>query len=160
MNAGQLALSYLRYIIAGEAAGAWEAYVGLGATLARLAHILKLSVAQNMEIAYRFERAQSLRWSQLARERGNLDTIREELAKVCRGRIQQRTSDQVAEFRGRKRAQELSRRPRGTRGGRNRAYSRPRQSSRKYAPRRGGERRYPAPAGSGPATQRDKARDQ
>ena len=54
LNTGQLALSYLRYIIAGELTGAWTKFGGLGALLTNLASILELSVLQNMETACRF----------------------------------------------------------------------------------------------------------
>ena len=55
LNTGQLALAYLRYIIAGELAGAWNKFGGLGALSTNLASILELSVIRNMETARRFE---------------------------------------------------------------------------------------------------------
>ena len=61
LNTGQLALAYLRYIIAGEFAGAWTKFGGLGAMLTNLASILELSALQNMETACRFERTQKCR---------------------------------------------------------------------------------------------------
>ena len=48
-NAGQLALSYLCYIVGGEIAGDWEKFGGSGALIANLAHLLDLSVAQNAD---------------------------------------------------------------------------------------------------------------
>ena len=68
LNTGQLALVYVRYIIAGELAGGWTKFGGLGALLTNLATELDLSIIRNMETASRFERAQSAAWSYLARE--------------------------------------------------------------------------------------------
>ena len=150
MNMGQLALRHLRYIVAAELAGAWQAYGGLGAMLTHLAHISKLPVVRNAETSYRFEGAQSQRRSGLARGRGNLDAIRAELLKMDRERASQCVSDQSAEFRERKRALDRSREkkpPRATRsarGGRRRSFSRTRPSSRKEASRRSGRRKKPA----------------
>ena len=72
LNAGQLALAFSRYVIAGEIAGAWAKFGGLGALLSNLASTTELSVIQNVETASRFERAQSAAWFHLARERGSL----------------------------------------------------------------------------------------
>ena len=47
MSTGHLALSYLRYSVAGEFAGAWEHFGGLGAFVPNLAHLPELSVVQN-----------------------------------------------------------------------------------------------------------------
>ena len=98
LNTGQLALAYLRYITAGELAGAWSNFGGLGAMLTNLAAILELSVLQNMEAACRFEKTQSAAWSHLARERGSLQIIKEELVKINRDRLHQVVSDQISEF--------------------------------------------------------------
>ena len=106
LNTGQLALAYLRYIIAGELSGAWTKFGGLGAMLTNLASILELSVLRNMETACRFERTQSAAWSHLARERGSLLTIKEELVKVNRDRLHQVANDQVSEFTERQKRRE------------------------------------------------------
>ena len=47
LNTGQLALSYLRYVIAGDLAGAWTKFGGLGAMLTNLASLLELCAAQH-----------------------------------------------------------------------------------------------------------------
>ena len=106
LNTGQLALAYLRYIIAGELSGAWTKFGGLGALLTNLASILELSVLQNMETACRFERTQSAAWPHLARERGSLRTIKEELVKVNRDRLHQVANDQLSEFSDRQKRRE------------------------------------------------------
>ena len=49
----QLALHYLRFIIAGGVADAWAKFGGLGVTLSNLAHIAELSVARDLETASR-----------------------------------------------------------------------------------------------------------
>ena len=50
--------------------------------MAKKATLLELPVMQSMEAASRFERAQSAAWSHLARERGSLQIIKEELVKA------------------------------------------------------------------------------
>ena len=87
MNTGKLASAYLRYIVAGEVAAARKKFGGLGALLTNLAAFLGLSAIQHLETASRFERAQSAAWSHLARERGGLQVIKEELVKLNRGRL-------------------------------------------------------------------------
>ena len=57
LDIGRLALAHLRYIIAGELAGARAKSGGLGALLTNLASAIELSVIQNMETASRFERS-------------------------------------------------------------------------------------------------------
>ena len=52
LNTGQLDLHYLRYIVAGEAAGAWDEFGAMGATPTNLARIPELSVTQSVEVAF------------------------------------------------------------------------------------------------------------
>ena len=105
-NTGQLALAYLRYIIAGELAGAWNKFGVLGALLKNLASIMELSVPQNMETACRFEEAQSAAWSRPARERGSLQIIKDELVMMNRDRLHQVANDQIPEFADRQKRRE------------------------------------------------------
>ena len=74
----------------------------MGAMLSHLAHLHKLSVTQNMETSFRFERAQSAKWSQLARNRGDPEVIKNELRTLNRESLAQCASDQLAEFTERK----------------------------------------------------------
>ena len=106
MNSSQLSLAYLRYIVAGEVAGAWDAFGGMGAMLSHLAHLHKLSATQNMETSFRFERAQSAKWSQLARNRGGPEAIKADLRILYRESLAQCASDQLAEFNERKKGYE------------------------------------------------------
>ena len=80
LNAGQLALAYLRYIIAGEIGGARKEVGGLGAMPADLAHVLELSVVQDTETGCLFGFAQIAKRAHLARGRGGLQPIRDELS--------------------------------------------------------------------------------
>ena len=66
--------------------------------LTNLASILELSVLQNMETACRFEKTQSAAWPHLARERGGLQIIKDELVKINRDRLRQMANDQIPEF--------------------------------------------------------------
>ena len=65
------------------------------------AHLLGLSVIVNMEAGSRFERARSAAWARSARERGNLESIKEETAEVNRGLLNRCVLDQQTEFTGR-----------------------------------------------------------
>ena len=129
LNTGQLCLAYLRYIVAGELAGAWTKFGGLGAMLTNLASILELSVLQNMETACRFEKSQSAAWSHLARERGSLQIIKEELVRINRDRLHQVVNDQLSEF-----AERQKRREGGTPGSSNQP--RARNNKRGRSPRK------------------------
>ena len=66
---------------------------------------MELSIAQNVETASRFERAQSATRAHLARARGNLQLAEDELIKINRDRLHQCVSDQLIEFNGRKKVQ-------------------------------------------------------
>ena len=66
--------------------------------LTNLASMMELPMIQNMETASRLERTQSAAWPHLARERGSLQTIKDELVKVNRDRLQHVATDQVSEF--------------------------------------------------------------
>ena len=102
LKTGQLALAYLRYIIAGEIAGARAKFGWLRAMLTNLARLLGLSVMRNMGAASRFEGAPSTAWAHLERGRRNLRLIWEELAKVDRDRLLRCVNDQITEFADRK----------------------------------------------------------
>ena len=43
-DTGQLALHYLRYVIAVKVAGAWDRFGGMGEMITNLAHMMELSV--------------------------------------------------------------------------------------------------------------------
>ena len=107
-NCPQLALSYLRYIIAGEAAGAWKAFGGMGAMLSHLAHLQKVAMTQNAETSFRFERAQSAKSSQLARNRGGPTAFKNDLRIFNRESLAQCASDQLAESTEREKSYELT----------------------------------------------------
>ena len=102
MNGPQLPLMHLRYIIAGEVAGGWGASGGMGAMLSHLAHLHTLEMTQNAETSFRFERAQSAKWSQLARNRGDPEAIKNDLRALNRESLAQCASDQLTEFNERK----------------------------------------------------------
>ena len=76
LNSAQPALRYLRYVIAAEVAGAWQKLGGNGgrnseslAALTHLAHLMELSLAQNMETAGTYWQSQAATWARVARER-------------------------------------------------------------------------------------------
>ena len=86
-----------------------------------------------METASRFERAQSAAWAHLARERGSLQIIKDELVKANRDRLHQVANDQISEFNDRHKKREggnpgSSNRPRARNSKRSRS---PRKSPRR-----------------------------
>ena len=101
--------------------------------------VMELSVLQNMETACRLERAQSAAWTHLARERGSLQIIKDELVKINRDRLHQVANDQISEFADRQKRREggnpgSSNRPRARNNKRSRS---PRKSPRRdKVPRR------------------------
>ena len=104
LHAGQLALHCVRYVIADEVAGARQELGGVGSALRHLAHLLELSAAQKMETNSHFGKAQRATWTHFARERGDLEMIRGELAQLNRGRLQRCIYDQQREFFRRRRS--------------------------------------------------------
>ena len=76
----------------------------MGAAPTRLAHLQELSETPNMEAASRFEKAQHSSGAHVARERGNFEIIKGELAWFSGGRLRQCVRDQQSEFLDRQRA--------------------------------------------------------
>ena len=95
LNVGQLVLRRHRFIIA------WQNFGGLGAKLSNLVRNTKLRIIRNTETASRPEKMQNAAWSHLARKRGNMRTIRDELVKLNNDRLLQGSQGQQSEFCGR-----------------------------------------------------------
>ena len=57
--------------------------------LPSLAPLAKLSIAQDMETASRYEKLQHAAWSRLVRERGSVGAFCEELLEINRDRLHQ-----------------------------------------------------------------------
>ena len=106
LNTGQLGSACLRYIKAGEIAGAWNNFGWLGAMRANLARPRDLPVIRNMETASRLERAQGAAGEHVARGGGSLQLIKEEHVEVNRGRHQHCVTDQLTGFTDRKKPEE------------------------------------------------------
>ena len=70
--------------------------------MSHLAHLHKLAMTQNAETSFRFERAQSAKWSQLARNRGDPEAIKNDLRALNRESLAQCASDQLTESNERK----------------------------------------------------------
>ena len=110
-------------------------------------------MAQNMGTSFRFERAQSTKWSQLARNRGGPEAIKADLRILNRESLAQCASDQLAEFAERKKGYEQKKQSKpafpayGKGGRRNRSRSRRRDPKDRYGkarrPDRMGTRRRP-----------------
>ena len=66
--------------------------------LTDLAHLMVPSVAQNMDAASRPENTRITTWTHLVRERGNLETTKDVLVKMNRGRLSRRAADQMSEY--------------------------------------------------------------
>ena len=70
LDTGQIGAAFLRCIFAGERAGDWNKFGGLGGMRTNLAHLPEPVVIQNMETASRFEKAQNAASAHLIREGG------------------------------------------------------------------------------------------
>ena len=79
---GQFASRFL--LIAGEVAGDRGNFEALGAMLANAARVLERVIVQSMELVSRYDQIQNAIWSHPARERGNVDAMRDELIKFNR----------------------------------------------------------------------------
>ena len=116
--------------------------------LSHLAHLQKLAMALNAETSSRFERAQSSIWSQLARNRGDPEDIKNGRRALNRESLAQCASYQLTEFAERKKGYEQKKQSRpsspahGKGGKRNRSRSRRRDSKDRY-----GKTPRPDPAG-------------
>ena len=95
-------------------------------------------MAQNAETSFRFERAQSTKWPQLARNRGDPEAIKTDIRTLNRERPARCAGDQLTGFAERKKGYEQKKqsRPacpdRGKGGRRNRSRSRRRDSKDHY----------------------------
>ena len=68
----------------------------MGAMISHLAHLQELAMARNLETAFRFGRAQSAKWSQLARNRGDPSAMKNDLRSLNHEGLAQRANDQQA----------------------------------------------------------------
>ena len=84
-KAGQLALHYLRLIVARDVSGTRARFGGVGAVLTSLAHVMKLSSTRNLETARRYGKLQHEARALLAREPGHVAASKGEPARVDRG---------------------------------------------------------------------------
>ena len=71
-----MALAFIRMIVAGEIAGAWKRFGGLGPQLQNLAAILEISVKHNQEVAWKFASEQFRELQMLARGRHDPELIK------------------------------------------------------------------------------------
>ena len=72
----------------------------MGAVLTHMARLADLSIAQNMETACGCEGVQHASRAHIAREKGDLDVIRAELAQINSERLRLCAQDQVSKLRG------------------------------------------------------------
>ena len=84
----------MRYIAAGEITGNWGDLVGVGATLTNLAHLKGPPATQNMETVFRSEKERRVAWELLARDRGSLGIIKDELIEPHSEGLYQRPTKQ------------------------------------------------------------------
>ena len=85
LRAGQLA-----FFIAGAVADARAKFESLGPMITNLGNVMGLGVVRNAGTAPLHEKVQNAAWSHLDRERGNVDTTRDDLTKPDRKRLSQR----------------------------------------------------------------------
>ena len=79
-------------------AGTWAKIGGLGAKVANLACPADSSVVRNMQAVSKYGKANDAAWAHLARVRGDVEIIREELLRRNRARLDQFVKGQKSEF--------------------------------------------------------------
>ena len=94
----QLALAHLRAIVAGEVAGAWEKFGGLGAQLNNMAEVMETALKTNQETAARLITEQNQEWQQLARDRHDINQIAEQLKQPNQLILSRVIEDQKKDF--------------------------------------------------------------
>ena len=94
----QLMLAHLRAIVAGEIAGAWEKFGGLGAQLNNMAEVLETALKTNQETAARLITEQNQEWQQLARDRHDINQIAEQLKQPNQLILSRVIEDQKKDF--------------------------------------------------------------
>ena len=67
-------------------AGKWSISAGIGALLTTLADLMGLSRVQNIETAFRFEKAKNAPWERLIRDHGKAGVVQDEPAHLNRDR--------------------------------------------------------------------------
>ena len=91
----------MRLIAAGELAGAWASFGGIGAQWATSAQIASLGLMQNQEIAARVIEAQNSDWRKLARGRRDFAKAAHQLSEPYQPRILRVAADQREDLEGR-----------------------------------------------------------
>lgn len=94
----RLILAYLRAIVAGEVAGAWEKFRGLGAQLNSMAEVVEVALKTNQETAARLITEQNQEWQQLARDRHDINQIAEQLKQPNQLILSRVLEDQKKDF--------------------------------------------------------------
>ena len=94
----RLTLAHLRAIVAGEVAGAYEKFGGLGAQLNNMAEGMEIALKTNQETAARLIYEQNQEWQQLARDRHDIKQIAEQLKQPNQLIISRVIEDQKKDF--------------------------------------------------------------
>ena len=97
-NAAQAVLYRLRIIIAGDIAGAWEKFGGLGAQLGLLAYPLEACVENNAEVTHRLAEEDLCRLAHMARSRADPQEVLSALREPDRGLRSRVIEDQRRAF--------------------------------------------------------------
>ena len=96
-----MALAFIRMIVAGEIAGAWKRFGGLGPQLQNLAAILEISVKHNQEVAWKFASEQFRELQMLARGRHDPELIKGHLMTPDPAMLARAIEDQNKEYKER-----------------------------------------------------------
>ena len=94
----QLMLVQMRAIVAGEVAGDWEKFGGLGAQMTNMAEVMEVALKKNQEIAAKLLYEQNREWQQLARGRRDINQIGVQLRQPNQLILSRVIGDQMKEF--------------------------------------------------------------
>ena len=96
----QLVLAQPRAMVAGEIAGAWGKFGGLGSQLTNLAEVMAVA-PKNQETAAKLTHEQNQEWQQLARGRRDINRIAAQLRQLNQLTLSRAIEDQKKELLGR-----------------------------------------------------------
>ena len=94
----QLMLAQMRAIVAGEVAGAWEQFGGLGAQMTNMAEAMEVGLKTNQETDAKLIYEQYQEWKQLARNRHDIKQIAEQLRQPDQLVVSRVIEDQKKDF--------------------------------------------------------------
>ena len=101
MRADHLVLAMVRFIMAGEVAGAWDKFGGFSLQIQNLLAITEISIKHNQEVAWKFLNEQLRELQMLARDRHDVKLITDHLHSPDQALLARVIDDQNKEYKER-----------------------------------------------------------